>query len=493
MSTHTERPTALDAPEAAAPVAGPADHAAAEPRWTGRQRLVLALLLTASFTLAVDFSILNVALPVIGSDVGFGIHTIAWIATSFALCAAGFTLFFGRVADFVGRKRLFLIGMAVLAGGSLLGGLAQSPEVLLTARILQGLATAAVTPAALALLTTSFPEGPQRERALGLNGSLMAAGFTTGAILGGILTDLLSWRWAFFLNLPVAALALLLGPALLTEGARERGRRLDLPGAVSITGALVLLVYGMTRVGEAGISDAVALGCLAGAVVLGAVFVAIERASSSPLVPLAILRRRTLAGGNLAGILAFATETSLVFVLTLFLQDVRGLSPLQTGLCFAVLGLGTVIGGLIAPRVIAASSPRGAIVVGMLVQAIATLALVGVADTGWAVWLILVATFVGGVANLVAIVGFMVSATSGLPDHEQGLATGLANMSTQVGITIGIPVMATVMAIVLPAVDDPAAIDLLHAVRTAIGVNTVLCLVTAAIAAVWLRPARAAR
>lgn len=182
-----------------------------------RERLVLTVLLTASFTLAVDFSILNVALPAIGSDVGFSLQNLQWVATSFALCAAGFTLLFGRVADLFGRRRLFLLGMVVLGVSSLVGGLATTPDVLIAARVAQGIATAMVTPAALSLLTTAFPEGPRRARALGLNGALMAAGFTTGAILGGLLTDLLSWRWAFYINVAVAVFVLAIAPAVLTE------------------------------------------------------------------------------------------------------------------------------------------------------------------------------------------------------------------------------------------------------------------------------------
>lgn len=481
MSTHHDTEARTPGAHREAPAAVVSEV----PAWTPRQRLILVLLLTASFTLAIDFSILNVALPVIGADVGFRIENLQWIATAFSLCAAGFTLFFGRVADLAGRKRLFLIGMAALGVGSLIGGIAQDPAVLIGARVVQGLATAAVTPAALSLLTASLPEGPQRERALGLNGSLMAAGFTTGAILGGLLTDLLSWRWAFFLNIPVALFVLVLGPRLLTEVARERGTRLDVPGAVAVTGSLLLAVFGMTRIGEHGASDAAAWWSLAAAVVLFVVFILVERAATSPLVPLEILRRGPILWGNLAGILAFATETSLVFLLTLYLQKVQGFTPLQAGLSFAVLGVGTVIGGLLAPRVIGASSPKTAIVGGLLVQAAATATLLLLGTSSASIGLLLAATFVGGVANLVAIVGFMVSATSGVPDHEQGLATGLANMSTQVGITIGIPIMATVLASVL-AGDSASA--LLHALRAAIGVNVALAVIAALGVVALLRP-----
>lgn len=218
----------------------------AEARMTGRMRLVLVVLLLAQFMLAVDFSILNVALPVIGQGLGFSLGGLQWIATAFALAAVSFTLLFGRVADLVGRRRLFLGGMALLGVSSLVGGLATGPEMLMAARVAQGLATAAVTPAGLSLLTASFPEGPLRAKALGLNGALMSAGFTTGAILGGVLTDLLSWRWAFLVNVPVALAVLLVAPAVIAESRPAVRPRLDIPGAVTVTGGLLALVYGLT-------------------------------------------------------------------------------------------------------------------------------------------------------------------------------------------------------------------------------------------------------
>ncbi|WP_457965196.1 MFS transporter [Arthrobacter sp. D1-29] len=456
-------------------------------RMTGRQRLTMILLLTASFTLAVDFSILNVALPTIGADVGFSLEHLQWIATSFALCAAGFTLFFGRIADLFGRKRLFIAGMALLGVGSLLGGLATEPALLLVARVAQGLATAAVTPAALSLLTTSFPEGRLRAKALGLNGSLMAAGFTTGAILGGLLTDLFSWRWAFLINVPVALFVLVLAPALLSESSNPNRTKLDVPGALTVTAALLLLVFGLTSAGEKGWTDQLAWGPLAASLVLFAVFLVIEKNTAHALIPVGILRRNNIAWGNAAGILAFATETSLVFVLTVYLQQVLGYTPLGAGLSFAVLGLGTVVGGIVAPKLIGRVGPKITIISGLSVQAAATGSLLFITADPASVMLVLAATFVGGVANLAAIVGFMVTATTGLPDSEQGLATGLATMSQQIGITLGIPVMSAVMAAFLHhgAIGQPAGV--LAAVVPAIGVNAALCLGTAAVVSIFLR------
>ncbi|GAA4212435.1 MFS transporter [Microbispora amethystogenes] len=471
---------------AAAPAASPGTPQ----RLTSRPLLVLVILLAAQFMLAVDFSILNVALPAIGAGLGFSLAHLQWIATAFALCAAGFTLLFGRLADLLGRRRVFLGGLAVLGAASLLGGLAQSPEALIVARVFQGLATAAVTPAGLSLLTTSFPEGPLRERALGLNGALMSAGFTTGAILGGLLTDLLSWRWAFFINVPVSLLVLVAAPVLIRESRPGSRPRLDMPGAISVTLGLLAVIFGLTQAGEHGWATAGALLPLAAGALLLVVFCLVESRVSAPLVPLEVLRRRTVAWGNVAGLIAFVTETSLVFLLTLYLQNVLGFSPLGAGLSFGVLGLGTVLGGSIAPRVIGRIGTRSTLIAGGLIQTAFTAALLGLGDARSSMALLLVATFAGGVGNMLVIVGFMVTATSGLPDHEQGLATGLATMTQQVGITMGTPIMS---AISTSAMAGTGAVAMLGGLKTAIAVNAALVLVGLLTSMLFLhRPAAAA-
>ena len=459
---------------------------------TPHQRVALLVLLTAGFTLAVDFSILNVALPAIGADVGFALENLQWIATAFSLCAAGLTLLSGRVADVLGRRRVFFSGMILLGAASLAGGLATGPALLLVARVGQGIATAMVIPSALALLLAAFDEGPLREKALGLNGALMAAGFTTGAVLGGLLTDLLSWRWAFFLNVPVALAVLAIGPAVLRESRPAERRKLDLPGAITVTLGLSALVFGLSQAAEEGWAAPSTLVPLAAALVLLASFVLVERRAAAPLVPLQTVRRRAIAWGNLAGLIAFATETSLVFLLTLYLQRVLGYSALGAGLSFAVLGLGTVLGGLVGPRVIGRVGTRWAMAGGFLVQAAATAALVLLRPDPLSIVLLLVATFVGGVANLVVIVGFTVTATSGLPAEEQGLATGLATMSQQIGITLGIPVMSAIFTARL-SVDGPTGPEpILASLSTAVAVNAVLCLMMGVLLAVVLRRPAAA-
>jgi MFS family permease len=344
-----------------------------------------------------------------------------------------------------------------------------------------------VIPAALSLLITSFPEGPQRERALGLNGSLMAAGFTTGAILGGVLTDLLSWRWAFFINVIIAAAVLAAGPAVITESRPVSRPRVDVPGAVTVTLGLLAIVFGLTTASESSWGNPSAWASMMVGLGLLAAFWAIESRVAQPLVPVAILARGNVAWGNIAGLLAFATETSMVFLLTLYLQKVLGYSPLAAGLSFAVLGVGTVIGGLLAPKVITRAGRKNTIIIGLLVQAGATVPLIFLGTGPAWIILLLIATFIGGIANLVAIVGFMVAATSGLPDDEQGLATGLATMSQQVGITLGIPVMSAVVTARIHSLGAQSPGTVLSGITTAITVNAALCVITALAVGLFLR------
>lgn len=444
MSTTLE--TGSEGGSAAAPHAGsPARTGDAAPRMTPRQRLILVLLLGSQFMLAVDFSILNVALPELGDGLGFRLADLQWVATSFALAAAGFTLVFGRVADLVGRRRMFMAGMALLIVGSLVGGLAPTPGVLLAGRVIQGLATAMATPAALSLLTTSFSEGPLRDRALGLNGALLASGFTAGAVFGGLLTDTLSWRWAFLVNVPIAAVVILATPAVIGESRAAVRTRLDVPGALTAAGGLLALVYGITRAGEEGWGDGIALAALAAGAVLLVVFWFVELHAEAPLASVRMLRRRTVSWGNFGGFITFTMESALVYVMTLYLQQVLGYSAVQTGLAFGVIGIACFLGGVAAPRVMARIGSAAALVVGLVLQGVMTAAVFNVGDSRGQLALVLAALSLGGVGHLFAIVGYMVTSTSGVADDEQGLVTGIASMTQQVSIALGIPVISSVV------------------------------------------------
>jgi predicted MFS family arabinose efflux permease len=256
------------------------------------------------------------------------------------------------------------------------------------------------------------------------------------------------------------------------------------PGAVTVTGGLLLLVLGLTQAGETGWTAPTTLASLAAGVALLIAFVRIEQRATAPLVPMHILKRRSVVWGNAAGLIAFVTETSLVFLLTLYLQEVLGYSALATGLAFGVLGVGTVVGGMLGGRAVGRFGNRRAIVLGGVVQAVATLSLVALGTSGSWIWLLLAATFVGGVGNMLMIVGFMVTATSGLPDEEQGRATGLATMTQQVGITLGIPVMSAIVTARTGAATGAEAV--LSGVSTAILVNSALVLVGALLAGYFL-------
>lgn len=413
-------------------------NADAPARITGRQRLILFLLLGTQFMLSVDFSILNVALPHVGNGVGISLADLPWIVTAFALPLAGFTLLFGRIADLFGRRRLFLVGVTLLAVSSLLGGIATEPVLLLTARTLQGLATAIATPAALSLLTTSFTDEKQRARVLGLNGALLSAGFTAGALLGGMLVGVLNWRWAFLINVPFAIVILVVTPLVVAASKAPAGVKLDVPGAITVTGGLLAFAYGVTNR---------SLAAFVGGLVLLVVFWFIERRAKAPLASVRILNRPTVKWGNLGGLLTLSLMTGLLFLLTLYLQDVLHFSPLTTGLIFGVPGIASVFAGVLSGRFINRYGPRTVLTVGLAVQGVvnAPLLLLG---SGRASLVILLPTlFVAFFAHVVAIVSYMVTATSGLPNSEQGLATGLATLAQQIGITVGIPVISAVAAL----------------------------------------------
>ncbi len=457
-------------------------------RLSRAERWKLVVLLSASFLLAVDFSVLNVALPEIGRDVGIGVAGLQWIITAFALPAAGLGLLFGRLGDLVGRRLLFLTGIALLGAGSLMGGLADTAWFLIAGRVIQGLGAAAVAPTALSLLTTSFEEGPRRARALGINGALISAGFTTGALLGGLLTAGLSWRAAFLINVPIAIIVLILTPVLFTETRPATKPRLDLPGALLISGGLTCLVFGLTVAGETGLAHPDAYPWLAGALVLLVVFFIVESRTKDPLVAVAVLRRRTVAFGNLAGLTTFSMMSSLTYLLTLYLQDVLMLGAVLTGAMIAVIGAVSVVAANFTPKIIGRYGQKALVVTALVFQGVGTL-VIAVAGSHGASWVIvLVGIVIGALGHIGTIVGYTVTATSGLPDSEQGLATGLTTTSQQVGLALGTPLIASVLAATLAGngIAATGASALATGLAVAIAVNGVLVLAAAITVAVFL-------
>ncbi|MGH3434103.1 MAG: MFS transporter, partial [Thermocrispum sp.] len=410
-----------------------------EARFTARERRILVLLCGAQFMLALDFSILSVALPAIGSELGLSIGDLQWIVTAYALPAGGFLLLFGRTADLFGRRRLFMIGMGVFTVASLVAGLATTAELLLAGRVGQGFGAAAVTPAAMSLLTTSFAEGPRRNRAIGINGTLLSLGFLSGVVLGGVITQLIDWRVGLLVNVPLGVAAMLAAPRLLQESSLPASPRLDVPGAITGTAGLLGIIYGFTSAEREGWVHPVTLVALLGGVALLVVFVAIQARRRDPLVQLSVLGRRNVGLGNVVGLITFSMTTALVFLITLYLQRVRGFSPLETGLCFAALGGAAVLGGAVAAKVVGSLGMHRAMLLGFTLQAAGTGVLFFVGRSE-GLPLLLVATAVLGFGHLLAVVTYMITATSGLPDSEQGLATGLAYTAQQVGVAVGTPI-----------------------------------------------------
>ncbi|MFD4926505.1 MFS transporter [Streptomyces goshikiensis] len=437
-------------------------------RMTGRQVAALMVLLASQFMMAADFSVLNVALPEVGVSLGFSTGSLQWITTTFALCAAGCTLVFGRVGDYVGRRRIFTAGMVVLAVSSLVGGIADSATMLLVARTLQGLATAAVTPAALALLTTAFAEPSLRTRALGLNSVMMSSGFSVGAILGGVLTDALSWRWAFFINIPVAIAAIAVVPLVVDESRAGQRSRIDLPGALLITLGLFSGIYGVTRVGEQGLDLTAGVALIAAAVLLS-VFWTVESRTVDALVPVKVLRKPDIAFGNVAALFIFGGETALIFFTGLYVQNVLGLSSLVAGLVLLGIGTGQIIAGVVGPRLLQRVSPRTMLGVCLALQGAFMLpALWATADSRWLIPLV-ITQFVNAFFSMMAALCFMVIATSSVDADEQGMATGMATQSQQVGIAIGIPLVSAAFATVVGQGTATAAKEL-TGIHVAIGV-----------------------
>lgn len=438
---------------------------ASPPLISGRQRMTLWVLLGAGFMLSVDFSILNVALPKVGEGVGLAATGLPWIASAYALPAAGLTLLFGRMADLFGRRRLFICGMVVLTGASLLGGFAYNAEMLLIARALQGLATAMAIPASMSLLTTTFPEGAVRDRVLGLNGAMLSAGFTVGALVGGTLVGLLSWRAAFFINVPVAVVILSLTPFLISESSLPDRLKLDLPGAVTVTSGLLAVVYAVI---ETSILTAVV------GVLLLSIFWMVELRSHAPLVPVRIFKRPTVKWGNYAGLVVLAMNTAMIFLMTLYLQNVLGFSPTVTGLIFGLPGLAAVAAGVAAGRLIGRFGSRSVLTVGLSVQGLATLPLIFLGTERLALAVLIPALFLGFFGHVTSIVAYTVTGTSGLPNDEQGLATGLTSMTQQVAITVGIPALSAIAA---------TQGNELTGIRLALGVDVAVTLVSVAL--IW--------
>jgi EmrB/QacA subfamily drug resistance transporter len=420
-----------------------------EPSRSGRANapagVVLALVCVAQFMVVLDVSIVNVALPSIGRDLHYSSTGLQWVVNAYVLTFAGFLLLGGRAADLYGRRRVFIAGLALFSLASLLGGFAQTAGELTAARAAQGLGGAVLSPATLTIIMTTFTDGRSRHRAIGMWSAVAGAGGASGAILGGVLTSGLSWRWVLFVNVPIGVLAIIASYLLLTETHRRDGERsIDVAGAITATVGLTALVSGIVGTDAHGWGSAHTLVPIAASVVLLAVFLVIEaRVARAPLMPLSLFRSRSVSVANMVMALLGVVFFSMWYFLTLYLQEVHGYSPVKAGLLFFPMGLTIIVGAQIAGRVVTELGPRRVLAIGLAL---------GVGGFLWMAQLDATSSYAGGVlpGSLLTTLGaglcftpLAAAATSGVPVQLAGLASGVLNTARQVGGSIGLAALAT--------------------------------------------------
>ncbi|HEY3088630.1 MAG TPA: MFS transporter [Jatrophihabitantaceae bacterium] len=407
---------------------------------------VLAVCCIAQFMVVLDVSIVNVALPKMRADLDLSATGQQWIINAYTLTFAGFLLLGGRAADLFGRRRVFLLGLALFTVCSLVGGLARNGGELIAARAVQGVGAALLAPATLSLLTTTFTEPAARRRALGAWSATAASGATAGVLAGGILTDLLDWRWVLFVNVPIGAALIAAASMSLVESRAGTRPSPDLAGAVTVTGGLALLVYGIVSTDTRPCGSPATILTLLGGAALLAAFVVIESRRAHPLVPLAVFRRRQVAAANGIAVMIGAALFSMFFFLSLYLQQVNGYSPLKAGFAFLPAALATLTGALSAPRLVALVGVRRQLIIGPLLAA---------AGLAWLSQLSAGDSYAGHVFGALVLAGLgvglsfvpmTIAATADVPVHQAGLASGLINTTRQLGGAVGLAAMATVAA-----------------------------------------------
>jgi EmrB/QacA subfamily drug resistance transporter len=410
----------------------------------GRKWLALALLASVQFMVVLDIAIVNVALPSIQTDLGFSQENLQWVISAYALFFGGFLLLGGRVADLLGRRRLFVAGLLVFSIASLLSGLAWSDEALIVARAAQGLGAAMITPAALAILMTTFQEGRERNTALGVWGAVGAFGAVAGVLLGGILTDLLSWEWIFFINIPVGLAAVALTPLLLAESRDTQMRSFDVPGAVLVTSGMVTLVYVITQANQYGWGSVETIGLFSLAGALLVAFAGWEARAKEPLMPFSIFRIRTVAAANISGLILGTVSFSMFLMLTLYMQQVLGYSPLKTGVAYLAVAGTAIIWSTVAAQLVTRVGVKPVIVAGMAFLTAGLFYFTQVSVGGSYLGDLLPGFLLIAVGLGFSFVPISIAALAGVQESEAGLASGLFNTSQQIGGALGIAALSAI-------------------------------------------------
>jgi EmrB/QacA subfamily drug resistance transporter len=409
-----------------------------------RKWLALALLATVQFMVVLDIAIVNVALPSIQVDLGFSQENLQWVISAYALFFGGFLLLGGRTADLLGRRRLFVAGLVLFSAASLLSGLAWSDDALIIARAVQGLGAAIITPAALAILMTTFSEGRERNTALGVWGAVGAFGAVAGVLLGGILTDWLSWEWIFYINVPVGLAALALTPLLLRESRDAHVKSFDALGAVLVTGGMITLVYAITQANDYGWGSVETIGLFATAGVLLAAFAGWEARAKEPLMPFSIFRIRTVAAANISGLILGTVTFSMFLMLTLYMQQVLTYSPMKTGVAYLAVAGTAIIWSTVAAQLVTRVGVKPVIAAGMAFLTAGLLYFTQVSVGGSYVGDLLPGFLLIAVGLGFSFVPISIAALAGVQESEAGLASGLFNTSQQIGGALGIAALSAV-------------------------------------------------
>src|SRR4051812_9828615 len=415
------------------------------PTSTDWRWLALVLLAAAQFVVVLDASIVNVALPSIGQALHFSQDDLSWVVNAYTLTFGGFLLLGGRMADLIGRRRMFIAGLVLFSGASLAGGLAQSDVWLIAARAVQGLGAALLSPAALSLVTTLFQEGPDRNKAMGVWGAVAGSGGAAGVLLGGMLTEWAGWEWVLFVNVPIGLAAALLSPRLLPESRTEGPRHFDIAGAVTVTLGLSLLVYSLVNANSAGWASLETLALLGVAFALIAGFVYIERRTRAPLVPFpGIFRLRSIRGINITALLIAMALFSMFFFISLYMQQVLGFSPLETGVAYLPLAGGIIVSAGLAAQLVTRFGVKPVLVAGLVLTAVGLIWFSPISVGGSYVGDVLFPSIISAFGLGFAFVPMTVAAVAGVEPHEAGLASGLINTSQQVGGALGLAILAAI-------------------------------------------------
>src|SRR5881227_3613868 len=411
-----------------------------ERRWTA-----LILLCVAQFVVVLDASIVNVALPSIGKGLHFSEQNLPWVVNAYVIAFGGFLLLGGRAADLLGRRRVFMAGLLVVAVASLAAGFATNQGQLIAARAAQGLGAAIISPAALSIVTILFQDGAERNKALGAWGAVAGSAGAAGVLLGGILTDSLGWEWVLWVNVPVSLIALALTPGLIPESRSESAtRHFDTAGAVSVTAGLSLLAYALLDASSAGWGSAKIVGLLAASAALIGAFVAIELRSAAPLIPFRIFRLRTLTGANVVGLLLGASLFSMFFFISLYMQQVLGYSPIHAGLSYLPLAVTIIVAAGIGGQLVTRFGFKPVLASGMLFVSVGLLWFSQVSVGAGFLTDILGPSLLAAMGLGFGFVTSTIAAVSGVRDREQGLASGLINTSQQIGGALGLAVLSTI-------------------------------------------------